>query len=82
MEPTIIHNGHTITAHATATCVELASDMEVPNAGELLSAQIDGGDDQHDGGKDHQLHDESVPEATLVDDTEARPVRKKKPNMR
>ena len=55
--------------------------MEVPNAGDLFSAQIDGGDDQHDGGKDHQLHDESVPEATLVDDTEARPIRKKKPNM-
>jgi hypothetical protein len=61
-----IHNANTLTAHS----------------GDLFPAQIGGGDDQHDGGEDYQLHDEPVPEATLVDDTEARPIRKKKPNKR
>ena len=61
---------------------EPARNMEVPNTEELIPAQIDGGDDQHDGGEGHQPNDEPDAEATLVENPEARPVRKKKPNMR
>ena len=45
----------------------------MPYTEELIPAQIDGGDDQHDGGEGHQPHDELDAEATLVNNPEVGP---------
>ena len=56
------------------------SDTETATTGELFPAQNNGGADQHHGGEDHQQHDVHVGDTTLINNLEARPVRKKKPN--
>ena len=82
MEPAIIRDAHSITAHAPEPVDEPARDMEVRDIEELIPAQIDRGDDQHDGGEGHQPCVEHDAEVKLVENPEARPVRQRKPNMR
>ena len=57
-------------------------DTEETSIEDLIPAQINDGDDQHDGGEGRQPHVEHDMEATPVETTEARPVRQRKPNMR
>ena len=70
-------SSHTITAKPVD---KPTSDTETATTRELFPAQNDGGADQHHGGEDHQPHDVPVGDTTLVNNLEARPVRKKKPN--
>ena len=64
------------------TADEPTRDTETLNDGDLLPTQKDGDADQHNDGEDHQPHDVPVEDTAPVDNPEARPVRKKKPNMR
>ena len=64
------------------TADEPTRDTETLNDGDLLPTQKDGDADQHNDGEDHQPHDVPVEDTAPVDNPEARPVRKKKPNMK
>ena len=64
------------------TADEPTRDTEMPPTGVLLPAQNEGDADQHHCEEDDRLHEVPVAKTILVDDPEARPVRKKKPNMR
>ena len=59
-----------------------ARDTEETCIEELIPAQINNGDDQHDGGEGHQPCVDHDVEVKPVENPEARPVRQRKPNMR
>ena len=75
------HHHHPTPSQPTPTeTVDKPTRDTTATTGELFPAQNDGGADQHHGGEDHQPHDVPVGDTTLVNNLEAQPVRKKKPN--
>ena len=59
-----------------------ARDTEETSIEDLIPAQINDGDDQHDGGEGHQPCVKHDVEVEPVENLEARPIRQRKPNMR